>query len=69
MIRPMRAGCCTPALYGIGVEAGPRAPSRRPFLRVRCCDHRLIYAVDDQARTVTVAAVGHRREVYRSLDL
>jgi len=26
---PMRAGCCTPALYGVGVEAGPRAPSRR----------------------------------------
>jgi hypothetical protein len=27
-----------------------------------------IYDVDDTARTVTVAVVGRRREVYRSLD-
>ena len=41
----------------------------RPYLRVRTGDYRVIYAVDDQARVVTVAAVGHRREVYRNLDL
>jgi mRNA-degrading endonuclease RelE of RelBE toxin-antitoxin system len=29
----------------------------------------VIYAVDDHARTVTVAVVGHRREIYRGLDL
>jgi mRNA interferase RelE/StbE len=40
-----------------------------PWLRVRAGDYRIIYAVDDQARTVTVAIVGHRREVYRRLDL
>jgi mRNA-degrading endonuclease RelE of RelBE toxin-antitoxin system len=29
----------------------------------------VIYFVDDRARVVTVAAVGHSREVYRTLDL
>jgi mRNA interferase RelE/StbE len=40
-----------------------------PWLRVRAGDYRIIYAVDDQAHIVTVAAVGHRREIYRRLDL
>jgi mRNA interferase RelE/StbE len=40
-----------------------------PWLRVRAGDYRIIYAVDDAARVVTVASVGHRREVYRDLDL
>jgi len=41
----------------------------RPYLRVRSGDYRVIYFVDDRARVVTVAAVGHRRDVYRVLDL
>ncbi|MBV9379181.1 MAG: type II toxin-antitoxin system RelE/ParE family toxin [Streptosporangiaceae bacterium] len=41
----------------------------RPYLRVRSGDYRVIYAVDDQARVATVAAVGHRREIYRNLGL
>ena len=41
----------------------------RPWLRIRAGDYRMIYAVDDRARVVTVAVVGHRRDVYRSLDL
>lgn len=40
----------------------------RPYLRVRSGDYRVIYAVDDHARVVTIAAVGHRREIYRSFD-
>jgi mRNA-degrading endonuclease RelE of RelBE toxin-antitoxin system len=32
-------------------------------------DYRIIYDVNDSTRTVTVAVVGHRREVYRNLDL
>ena len=39
------------------------------WLRIRAGDYRIIYAVDDQARVVTVAAVGHRREVYQRLSL
>jgi mRNA interferase RelE/StbE len=41
----------------------------RPYLRVRLGDYRVIYAVDDRARAVTIAVIGHRREVYRSLGL
>jgi mRNA interferase RelE/StbE len=58
-----------------GLAADPRPPgvrsltSHRPWLRVRAGDYRMIYAVDDAARVVTVAVVGHRREVYRGLDL
>jgi len=58
-----------------GLATDPRPPGflpltgHRPYLRVRSGDYRVIYAVDDGARVVTVAAVGHRREIYRSLDL
>jgi mRNA interferase RelE/StbE len=41
----------------------------RPYLRVRSGDYRVIYTVDDGARVVTIAAVGHRREIYRRLGL
>jgi mRNA interferase RelE/StbE len=63
------------ALVIDGLATDPRPPAvlpltgHRPYLRVRSGDYRVIYAVDDRARTVTVAAVGHRREVYRGLDL
>jgi mRNA interferase RelE/StbE len=41
----------------------------RPWLRIRAGDYRLIYAVDDTAHVVTVAVIGHRRDMYRGLDL
>ena len=50
----------------------PRPPGflpltgQRPYLRVRSGDYRIIYTVDDRSRVVTVAAIGHRREIYRS---
>ena len=34
--------------------------------RLRQGQFRIVYAVDDAARTVEVIKVGHRREVYRS---
>jgi mRNA interferase RelE/StbE len=47
-----------------------KAPQgHRPWLRTRTGDYRIIYAIDDRARVITVAAVGHRREVYRDLNL
>lgn len=33
--------------------------------RVRQASYRVIYEVDDAARTVTVVKIGHRRDVYR----
>jgi mRNA interferase RelE/StbE len=58
-----------------GLAANPRPPGvvpltgHRPYLRVRSGDYRVIYSVNDSARLVTVAAVGHRREMYRNFDL
>jgi mRNA interferase RelE/StbE len=57
------------------LASDPRPPGakmlrgHRPYLRVRSGDYRVIYAVDDAARLVTVAVVGHRRDVYRNLGL
>ncbi|MGH2454415.1 MAG: type II toxin-antitoxin system RelE family toxin [bacterium] len=33
--------------------------------RIRQGDYRVVYAIDDRGKTVTVFKVGHRREVYR----
>jgi mRNA interferase RelE/StbE len=33
--------------------------------RIRQGDYRIVYAVDDESRTVEVVKIGHRREVYR----
>jgi mRNA interferase RelE/StbE len=58
-----------------GSATDPRPPGfqpltgHRPYLRVRSGDYRVVYTVDDNARVVTIAAVGHRREIYRRLGL
>jgi mRNA interferase RelE/StbE len=33
--------------------------------RIRVGDYRVLYEIDDTAKTVTVVNVGHRRDVYR----
>lgn len=33
--------------------------------RLRAGPYRVLYEIDDEAKTVTISAVGHRREVYR----
>ena len=35
------------------------------LLRIRTGDYRIIYAVEDVTRTVLIATIGHRRDVYR----
>ena len=35
--------------------------------RIRVGDYRVVYEVDDQGGRVTIAHVGHRRDVYRHL--
>ena len=58
-----------------GLGADPRPPGavalagHHSYLGVRFGDYRVIYTVDDHARVVVVAAVGHRREIYRNLNL
>jgi len=45
--------------------AGARKLSGDPAFRARVGDYRIIYDVDDRARTVTILGVRHRREAYR----
>ncbi|MFQ5778378.1 MAG: type II toxin-antitoxin system RelE/ParE family toxin [Terriglobia bacterium] len=52
-------------LVGNPRPAGCRKLSDTTF-RVRQGDYRILYDVDDKARTVTFLKIGHRREVYRS---
>jgi mRNA interferase RelE/StbE len=55
-------------LRGLARESRPpgcEKLSGQEQYRVRQGDYRIVYAVDDQARTVEVVKVGHRREVYR----
>ena len=52
------------------LAANPRPPgcrklSDRPGWRVRSGDYRVLYDIDDAAKTVTILEVGHRREIYR----
>ena len=53
-----------------GLAQEPRPPgceklSDQERYRLRQGDYRIVYAVDNEARTVEVVKVGHRREVYR----
>jgi len=61
------------AIDGLATDPWPPGfqplTGHRPYLRVRSGDYGVIYTVDDNARAVTIAAVGHRREIYRRLDL
>ena len=51
-----------PRPSGVKKFKGPR-----PFYRIRAGSYRVVYLVDDSSRTVTVARVRHRKEVYRGL--
>ena len=54
------------------LDADPRRhPNIKPlkgalagFLRYRVGDYRVVYTIDDQAQTVTVAVIAHRSGVY-----
>lgn len=53
-----------------GLKTDPRPPgcekvSGQDHYRARQGDYRMVYAVDDDVRMVTLVKVGHRREVYR----
>jgi len=53
-----------------GLATAPRPPgheklSDQDYYRVRQGDYRVVYAIDDDHRIVTIIKIGHRREVYR----
>ena len=35
--------------------------------RIRQGDYRIVYAIDDNERLITILRIGHRREIYREL--
>ena len=45
--------------------SGCRKLTGREGWRIRVGAYRVIYEVDDPARTVTILHVGHRRDIYR----
>jgi len=55
-------------IAALAVEPRPTGVEKLSTLeryRVRQGDYRVVYEIDDQARTVIVVKIGHRREVYR----
>ncbi len=57
------------AIDGLATTARPpqavRIQGSDGLLRIRAGDYRIIYTVEDATRTVLIATIGHRREVYR----
>jgi len=55
----------------LALRNDPRPPGVRKLSgdlegwRVRMGDYRILYQIDDDAQTVTIVRVKHRREVYR----
>jgi mRNA interferase RelE/StbE len=55
-------------IEGLSAEPRPQGCEKLSGLeqyRVRHGDYRVIYSVDDVARTVVIVKIGHRRDVYR----
>ncbi len=52
------------SLGGIPRPPGCRKLVSRDGWRIRVGDYRVIYQIDDSARTVLVLHVGHRRDIY-----
>ena len=44
---------------------GSKRLKGREEFRIRVGDYRVLYIVDHRSRSVTIVAIGHRREVYR----
>ena len=55
----------------LALRDDPRPPGGRKLAgalegwRIRMGDYRILYQIDDDAQTVTIVRVKHRREVYR----
>ena len=55
----------------LALRHNPRPPGVRKLVgalegwRIRMGDYRILYQIDDDAQTVTIVRVKHRREVYR----
>ena len=61
--------CAVQAMADLATEPRPdgctKLSGMESAYRIRVGNYRIVYAVDDAERLVTVTRVGHRREVYR----
>jgi mRNA interferase RelE/StbE len=53
-----------------GLAQDPRPPGHEKLFgqehyRIRQGDYRVVYAINDDHRVITIVKIGHRREVYR----
>jgi len=58
------------AIKGLALTPRPRGIEKvksTGLWRIRQGDYRIIYAIDDTEKVVTIVRVGHRREIYRVL--
>ena len=53
------------ALSGNPRPAGCTKLTAKEGYRIRVGNYRILYTIDDQARTIVVYRIKHRREVYR----
>jgi mRNA interferase RelE/StbE len=58
-----------PSIEALAANPRPRGvrqlAGRLSLYRLRVGDYRILYTVDDAESVVTVAMIGHRRDVYR----
>jgi mRNA interferase RelE/StbE len=55
-------------IEGLGTAPRPQGVEKlsgQEKYRIRQGDYRVLYAIDDTAKTVTVVKIGHPRDVYR----
>src|SRR4051794_2333962 len=56
-------------LRGLADEPRPhgveKLTDRGDLYRIRAGDYRVVYSIDEEARTVSVETIGNRRDVYR----
>ena len=55
-------------IEALSMDPKPRSSEKlsgQEKYRIRQCDLRVLYAIDDRDATVTIVNVGHRRDVYR----
>jgi len=71
-LRPMDRDRLVSAVRGLRQSPRPLGCKKLKWVGVwslRVGDYRVIYDVDDEAQLVTVYKIGHRRDVYRELEL
>jgi mRNA interferase RelE/StbE len=58
------------AIHSLGNNPRPQGVTKlagAELYRIRVGDYRVVYAIDDTIRVVSVTNVGHRRDIYRNV--